>query len=120
MSELTIEEQMQAAMKESAAASKALADAKAKLSPLEEAAHSAATKLNEIILKFQVANGFVSAGPTKKKRVMKAYNITNESKIARSGKAAYTRTINGGGSEKDAKAAQKSAEAALKTKLGVA
>ena len=68
MPEITIEEQMQVAMKESAAASKALADAKAKLSPLEEAAHTAAEKLNEIILKFQVANGFVSAGPSKKMR----------------------------------------------------
>jgi hypothetical protein len=120
MSEQSIEELMAVAMKESAAASKALADAKAKLSPLEEAAHTAAEKLNGIILKFQVANGFVSAGPSKKKRILKPYNITPESKVSRVGKAAYTRSINAGSSEADAKKSQRDAEKALKAKLGVA
>ena len=89
------------------------------MNPLEEAAHKAAEKVNELILKFQTANGFVAARGAKRKSA-KPYNLPPASKIARVGKAAYTRAINAGQSEKDAKAAQKSAESSLKVKLGVA
>jgi hypothetical protein len=122
MSELTIEEQLQSALTESAKATKTLSDARAKLAPLESAAQLAAASVNDLIKKFQLANGFgdgSGVGNGKKKRILKPYNITPESKIGRVGKAAYTRAKTAGLSDREAKKAQADAEASLKLKLGV-
>lgn len=117
-----IQTQLQKALAESAKAQSDYDAAVAKLEPLKQAAHAKQTEVNSLISAFRKATGVEvpargrrgSSGPRK------TYNISNESKIAASGKRAYTRSIKGGATEKDAKAAQKAAEKALTEKLGVA
>jgi hypothetical protein len=122
MSELhDVQTELQQALTASAKAQEQLDQARLKLAPMEATANEAADLVNKLIRRFQVLTKAEVSGPTtKKKRILKPYNITPESKIGRVGKAAYTRAINAGAPEKEAKAAQKSAEAALKAKLGVA
>ena len=118
--EQTIEQQLTHALAESSKASEAYKLALEKLSPLEQASHTAAEKVNELIAAFQREKGFTgTVSGTRKKRAGsgKPYNISPESKISRAGKSAYTRGIKGGMTEAQAKKAQKEAEASLKAKL---
>ena len=120
---LEVQKQLQAALSDSTKLESEFQAALAKIQPLRDAVHAKQLEVNSLITSFQkLTNADV---PARKRRrssgaPRKAYAISNESKISRVGKSAYSRTIKGGGSEKDAKAAQKAAEKSLAEKLGVA
>jgi hypothetical protein len=119
MSELRdVQTELQQALTASAKAQEQLDQATAKLAPMETTADEAASLVNKLIRRFQTLTGAEISGPTKKKRILKPYNITPEAKISRVGKAAFTRAINAGSSEADAKKVQRDAEKSLKAKLG--
>jgi hypothetical protein len=101
----------------------ALDKAKATLEPLETAAKSADQQVNSLMREYaKLTNdepAWVGRGRGGVKGPRKKYNISNESKIQASSKRAYTRAINSGASEKDAKKAAANAEKLLSEKLGV-
>ena len=71
-----------------------------------------------MILAFQKATGTNSSGGRKAGQKKGPYNISPATKIAASGKRAYTRAINAGQSKKEANAAKKAAEKSLTAKIG--
>ena len=80
--------------------------------------------MNSLILEFQKLSGVAPSGRSRRggvRGLRAKYSITNESKLSASGKRAYTRAINAGQSEKDAKKAKAEAEAetTLAHNLGV-
>ena len=116
-----IQEQLIAALEKSKAASKTLEDAKAKLAPLEAKAAEAQEQITQLMNEYNRLTGNV---PAKRRRggvpgPRKAYVISNESKIAATEKRSYTKAINAGKTEVEAKKAGKDAAKALAAKLGV-
>lgn len=111
-----IQEQLITALEKSKAASKTLEDAKAKLAPLELKAAEAQEHVNQLMNEYNRLTGNVRAkGRTTRGR----YNQTPESKLAAQEKRSYTRAINNGASDADAKKIAKKAVAVLAAKLGV-
>ena len=94
-----IQEQLIAALERSKAASKTLEDAKAKLAPLEAKATEAQEHVNQLMNEYSRLTGNVRA----KGRVRGKYNQTPESKLAAQEKRSYSRAINSGSSEAEAK-----------------
>ena len=109
------------ALAEAKTAHDALDKARSTLAPLESTAKEADQKVTTLMKQYQslTMDAPEWVGKKKGRRSKGTYNISNESKIARVGKAAYSRTITAGGSEKDAKTAQKQAEKNLAAKIGV-
>jgi hypothetical protein len=113
---------LQTALNEAKTAHTALEKAKATLEPLESAAKAADATANSLMKEYaKLSNPEPEwVGGRKKRGAAKGpYNISNESKIAASGKRAHTRAIKSGLSEKEAKKAQVAAEKLLSEKLGV-
>ena len=116
-----IQEQLIAALEKSKSASKTLEEAKAKLAPLEAKALESQAEVTQLMNEFNRLTGTVRAknrrggvpGPRK------AYVISNESKIAATEKRSYTKAINAGKGEAEAKKAGRDAAKALAAKLGV-
>src|SRR5580698_4149721 len=111
-----IQEQLIAALEKSKAASKTLEDAQAKLAPLEAKAAEAQEHVTQLMNEYNRLTGNVRA---KGKTVRGKYNQTPESKLAAQEKRSYTRAINGGASEAEAKKTSREAVKALAAKLGV-
>jgi chromosome segregation ATPase len=111
----SIQEQLIAALEKSKAASKTLEDAKAKLAPLEEKAAEAQEQVTQLMNEYNRLTGNVPA----KGRVRAKYNQTPESKLAAQEKRSYTRAINSGASEAEAKKIARDAVKALAARLGV-
>jgi hypothetical protein len=108
------------ALAESAKADEALQKAKIALAPLEEAAIEKHKVVNVLMGQYQnLTTDSSSGGRGGRRGPRKTYNITPEVKVVASGKRAYTRAINAGQSEKEAKKAQAAAEKLLAEKLGV-
>jgi hypothetical protein len=116
-----IQTNLQKALTESASAQSAYDAAVGKLEPLKLAAEEKRNAVADLISQFQSAIGQAPAkrGRRSSTGPKRAYNATPESKIAASGKRAYTRAKNAGASDKDAKKAKADAEVALAHKLGV-
>jgi hypothetical protein len=110
-----IQEQLIAALEKSKAASKTLEDARAKLAPLEVKATEAQEHVTHLMNEYNRLTGNVRA----KGRVKGKYNQTPESKLAAQEKRSYTRAINSGSSEAEAKKIAREAVKALATRLGV-
>ena len=114
----SISSQLQEQLKACSISAKALEDAKLSLAPLEQKADEDQQLANRLMDSFRkLSGGTGSSLSIPKKRKLAPYNITPESKIARSGKAAYTRAINGGKSEADANKAKRNAEKMTTEKL---
>jgi hypothetical protein len=115
-----IQEQLIAALEKSKAASKTLEEAQGKLAPLEAKAHEAQQHVTKLMSDY---NRLTGNTPMKGRRgsagSKKVYNQTPESKIASQEKRSYTRAINNGSSEAEAKKIAKEAAKALAVKLGV-
>ena len=116
-----IQEQLIAALEKSKAASKTLEEAKAKLAPLEAKAAEAQEQVTQLMNEY---NRLTGNAPVKRRRggvpgPRKAYVISNESKIAATEKRSFTKAINAGKSEAEARKAGKDAAKALAAKLGV-
>jgi hypothetical protein len=112
-----IQEQLQKALGEGAKLESDYQTQLAKLQPLRDAVNAKTAEINSLIQAFQrLTNATV---PTKGKRVMKRYSITNESKLAAQSKRSYTRAINQGMTEKQAKQIATDAEKKLAAKLGM-
>jgi len=112
----TIQEQLIAALEKSKAASKTLEDAQAKLAPLEVKAAEAQEHVVQLMNEFNRLTGKVA---TKTRTMRGKYNQSPESKLAAQEKRSYTRAINSGSSEAEAKKIAKEAVKALAAKLGV-
>ena|ERR1035438_1279731 len=112
----SIQEQLIAALEKSKAASKTLEDAQSKLAPLELKAKEAQELVTQLMQEYNRLTGNVRA---KGKTGRKTYNQTPESKLAAQEKRSYTRAINGGSTEAEAKKIAKEAVKALAAKLGV-
>ena len=122
MTLLEVSNSLQDALKNAAAEEAKLEKAKLSLAPLEESAQKARGEVNRLIAEFQKLTG--AAVPVKSGRrgvpgKRAAYNQSVESKIAASGKRAYTRAINKGAKPKAAEQAKTEAENAMAAKLGV-
>jgi hypothetical protein len=111
-----IQEQLIAALEKSRVASKTLEDAQAKLAPLEVKALEAQEHVSQLMNEF---NRLTGKAPAKGRAARGKYNQTPESKLAAQEKRSYTRAINGGSSEAEAKKIAKEAVKALAAKLGV-
>src|SRR5580658_9499493 len=111
----SVQEQLIAALEKSKAASKTLEDAQAKLAPLEAKAAEAQEHVSQLMNEFNRLTGKVSA---KSRTTRGKYTQRNESKLAAQEKRSYTRAINGGASEAEAKKIAKEAVKALSAKLG--
>jgi chromosome segregation ATPase len=111
-----IQEQLIAALEKSKTASKTLEDAKAKLAPLEAKAAEAQQQVTELMNEYNRLTGNVRV---KSRVVHGKYNQTPESKVAAQEKRTYTRAINGGASEAEAKKIAKEAGKTLAAKLGM-
>jgi hypothetical protein len=111
-----IQEKLIAALEKSKAASKTLEDAQAKLAPLEAKAAEAQEHVTQLMNEYNRLTANV--GP-KGRTVRGKYNQTPESKLAAQEKRSYTRAINAGKSEAEAKKIAKKAVAALAVRLGV-
>jgi chromosome segregation ATPase len=112
-----IQEQLIAALEKSKAASKTLEDARAKLAPLEAKAAEAQESVTQLMNEYNRLTGNVR---TKSARTARGkYNQTPESKVAAQEKRTYTRAINNGASEAEAKKVAKEAAKALAAKLGM-
>ena len=112
-----IQEQLIAALEKSKAASKTLEDAKAKLAPLEAKAAEAQEQVTQLMNEYNRLTGNVRAKGARTARGK--YNQTPESKVAAQEKRTYTRAINSGASEAEAKKTAKEAGKALAAKLGM-
>lgn len=112
-----IQESLQTALAESAAAQAELDRAMTALQPLQQAAMEKRQAVSNLIAKYQTLNS--EAGGTKQKRPRKAYNITPESKLASMYKRTLTRLVNKGVDEKTAKKQAKEASESLRAKLGI-
>ena len=110
-----IQEQLIAALEKSKAASKTLEDARAKLAPLEVKATEAQEHVTHLMGEYNRLTGNVKA----KGRVRGKYNQTPESKLAAQEKRSYSRAINAGKSEAEAKKIAQKAVKTLAAKLGV-
>jgi chromosome segregation ATPase len=110
-----IQEQLITALEKSKAASKTLEDAKAKLAPLEAKAAEAQAHVTELMTEYNRLTGNVKA----KGRVRGKYNQTPESKLAAQEKRSYSRAINSGSSEAEAKKIAREAVKKLSARLGV-
>src|ERR1700722_7681975 len=100
-----IQEQLIAALEKSKAASKLLEDARAKLAPLEAKAAEAQEHVTHLMAEYNRLTGNVKA----KGRAKGKYNQTPESKLAAQEKRSYSRALNGGASEAEAKKRAKEA-----------
>ena len=110
-----IQEQLIVALEKSKAASKTLEDAKAKLAPLEVKAAEAQEHVNQLMAEYNRLTGNVrSKGRTRGK-----YNQTPESKLAAQEKRSYSRAVNSGATEAEAKKRAKEAVKALAARLGI-
>jgi chromosome segregation ATPase len=110
-----IQEQLIAALEKSKAASKTLEDAKAKLAPLETKAAEAQEHVTHLMDEYNRLTGNVKA----KGRTRGKYNQTPESKLAAQEKRSYSRAVNGGASEAEAKKIAREAVKKLAARLGV-
>jgi hypothetical protein len=113
-----IQEQLIAALEKSKVASKTLEDARAKLAPLEVKAAEAQQQVTKLMVEYNRLTGNVREKGTRTARGRK-YNQTPESKVAAQEKRTYTRAINSGRSEAEAKKTAQEAGKALAVKLGV-
>ena len=110
-----IQEQLIVALEKSKAASKTLEDAKAKLAPLEVKAAEAQEHVTHLLNEYNRLTGHVrSKGRTRAK-----YNQTPESKLAAQEKRSYSRAVNSGSSEAEAKKIARDAVKKLAARLGV-
>src|ERR1039457_2703557 len=110
-----IQKQLIAALEKSKAASKTLEDAKAKLAPLEARAVEAQAHVTDLMNEYNRLTGNVRA----KGRVRGKYNQTPESKLAAQEKRSFSRAINSGSSEAEAKKIAREAVKALASRLGI-
>ncbi|HXP88719.1 MAG TPA: hypothetical protein VN841_28570 [Bryobacteraceae bacterium] len=110
--------ELQKALSAAERAHATLEKAKSSLAPLETAAKEADNAVSVLMRQYQGMTG-ESSGRGGRRGPRKAYHISNENKIAASGKRAFTRAKNAGASDVDAKKARKEAEKALAKKLGV-
>ena len=113
-----IQEQLIAALEKSKVASKTLEDARAKLAPLEAKAAEAQEAVSQLMNEYNRLTGNVRGTGARTARGRK-YSQTPESKVAAQEKRTYTRAINNGASEAEAKKIAKEAGRALAAKLGV-
>jgi len=112
--------ELQKALSAAEKAHAALETAKSKLEPLEVQAKDADNAVKVLVRKYESLTGDgTHTGRRGSTGPRKSYNITAESKIAATEKRQYTRAINSGKSEAEAKKAGKAAADALKKKLGV-
>ena len=111
----TIQEHLIAALEKSKVASKALEDARAKLAPLEKKAIEAQATVTQLMAEFNRLTGHAKKARTARGK----YNQTPESKVAAQEKRSYTRAINNGASEAEAKKIAKDAGRALGARLGL-
>ena len=111
-----IQEQLIQALEKSKAASKTLEDAQSKLAPLEMKAAEAQEHVSALMSEFNRLTGKV---PAKGRTARGKYNQTPESKLAAQEKRSYTRAINSGATEAEAKKIAKEAVKKLSLKLGV-
>ena len=111
-----IQDQLIQALERSKAASKTLEDAQAKLAPLEVKALEAQEHVTQLMNEFNRLTGKVA---TKGRTARGKYNQTPESKLHAQEKRSYTRAINNGASEAEAKKIAKEAVKNLAAKLGV-
>jgi hypothetical protein len=110
-----IQEQLIAALEKSKTASKTLEDARAKLAPLEVKAAEAQEHVNHLMAEYNRLTGNVQS----KGRTRGKYNQTPESKLAAQEKRSFSRAINSGSSEAEAKKIARDAVKKLATRLGV-
>jgi hypothetical protein len=110
--------ELQKALSAAERAHATLEKAKSSLAPLETAAKEADSAVAVLMRQYQGLTG-ESSGRGGRRGPRKAYNISPENKIAATEKRAYTRAINAGKSEVEAKKAGKAAAKALAEKLGV-
>ena len=111
-----IQEQLIASLEKSKSAAKILENAKAKLAPLEAKAAEAQKHVAELMSEYNRLTGNVKAkGRTTKGK----YNQTPESKLAAQEKRSFSRAVNSGSSEAEAKKIAKEAVKKLATRLGV-
>jgi hypothetical protein len=109
-----IQEQLIAALEKSKTTSKALEDAKVKLAPLEAKAAEAQEHVTQLMNEYNRLTGNVRA----KGRSKGKYNQTPESKLAAQEKRSFSRAINGGSSEVEAKKIAREAVRKLAARLG--
>ena len=112
----SVQEQLIAALEKSKAASKTLEDAQAKLAPLEAKAAEAQEHVTQLMNEYNRLTGNVRG---KGRTARGKYNQTPESKLAAQEKRSYTRAVNSGASETEAKKIAKEAVKKLTAKLGV-
>jgi hypothetical protein len=110
-----IQEQLIVALEKSKAASKTLEDARAKLAPLEVKAAEAQEHVTQLMNEYNRLTGNVRT----KGRVRGKYNQTPESKLAAQEKRSYSRAVNSGSTEAEAKKIAREAVKALAARLGV-
>jgi hypothetical protein len=111
-----IQEQLIVALEKSKTASKSLEDARAKLAPLELKATEAQAHVAQLMTEY---NRLIGNTKGKGRTVRGKYNQTPESKLAAQEKRSYTRAINNGASEAEAKKISKEAGKALAARLGI-
>jgi hypothetical protein len=111
-----IQEQLITALERSKATSKTLEDARAKLAPLEAKAAEAQAHVTELMSEYNRLTGNVRA---KGRTTRGKYNQTPESKLAAQEKRSYSRAVNSGSSEAEAKKIAREAVKKLATRLGV-
>jgi hypothetical protein len=121
MTLLECQTSLQKALTEASEAQAKLDRARLSLEPLETAAAEKQREVNNLIFEFQRLTGAtpVKAGRGGVKGKRAAYVQSNESKIAASGKRAYTRATNKGVSKKEAEKLKIESEHAMAAKLGV-
>jgi hypothetical protein len=111
-----IQEQLIAALEKSKVASKTLEDARAKLAPLEAKAAEAQEHVTQLMTEYNRLTGNVKA---RSRTARGRYNQTPESKIAAQEKRSYSRAVNSGKTEAEAKKIGRDAAKALAARLGV-
>jgi hypothetical protein len=114
-----VADELQKALEQAKKAHESLETAKAKLAPLEEAAKEKDNAVRVLMNQYQGLTGEAPRGRRGSTGPRKAYNISPESKIAATEKRQYTRAINAGKSESEAKKIGREASKALAAKLGV-
>ena len=107
--------QLITALEQSKTATKILEDARAKLAPLEAKAAEAQQHVTELMNEYNRLTGNVKA----KGRAKGKYNQTPESKLAAQEKRSFSRAVNSGSSEAEAKKIAREAVKKLATRLGV-
>jgi hypothetical protein len=110
-----VQEQLIVALEKSKVASKTLEDARAKLAPLEVKAAEAQEHVTQLMNEYNRLTGNVRA----KGRVRGKYNQTPESKLAAQEKRSFSRAVNAGATEAEAKKTAREAVKALAARLGV-